>query len=198
MKAFLINGPPRSGKDTIADFVVGNDGSFAKAKLAAPIKRSLEAFFELTPDELHYFDNNINGSKNVKHDRFLGDSWREAQIKFSEKFVKKIYGKDAFAKILIESIKSFIKTNPQKNFIVADCGFKEEAEYLIEAFGRENVYLIKIERYGHDFSEDSRGYLDGEKLGIKEFTLKNGDKATFLKSGFKLIQELKTGVKQNG
>lgn len=86
---------------------------------------------------------------------FLGCSYRQWQIDFSEKFMKPRYGNDIFARLFVQRNRD----SKARLIAVPDSGFKEEADPVANAFGLENTILIRIHCPGYTFSGDSRSYI---------------------------------------
>lgn len=164
-KILFFNGPPRCGKDTSAirtmnTFSKSNPGSAAYYpqfevrfdRFAMPIKR---AFAGMTASDIDRFGN-VEPYESTKGDviPWLGVSYRQWQIDFSEGFLKQ-YGKDIFARL-------FIQRNEDswaRAIVVPDSGFAEEVGPIVEKWGMDNVLLVRIHRPGFDFTGDSRSYL---------------------------------------
>jgi len=90
-------------------------------------------------------------------------SRRQAMIHVSENVIKPVHGKDYFGQRVAEEIQEGV------NYAIADGGFIEELEPVIEKVGTENVVIVQLTREGHDYSTDSRRYFNGNL--IKEFTI---------------------------
>jgi hypothetical protein len=190
-KIFLLNGPPRSGKDTLADWCVDeNPHSFLKQKMAEPLKKSVQELFSLSDEQVELFDNDSE-LKDKPQDIFYGVSWRQAVIDLCEIYVKKHYDTAFFGHSLVNRIKN--NTERQEYFLISDSGFKEEAAPVVKEFGIDNVFLLRIIRPNHDFSGDSRTYWDNE-LGIAEYHIQNNqDQLSFCNYGLRLIEDLIIG-----
>jgi len=186
-KIFLINGPPSCGKDTIARHVAAtNKSNWGIMKFATPIKEAVAHLYGITQEQ----QNKIEADeklKDKKSDLFFGMSYREAIIDLSENYFKKIHGKDVFGKNMLNRIKSI---EYSANILISDSGFTCEAVPIIEAFGADNVFHIKLERSGCTFENDSREYIDAESLGIETFTIVNRDIRKFLVEGHGIITRL--------
>ena len=96
-------------------------------------------------------------------------------------------GKDGFGKIMVKNIKTL---QFSANILIPDSGFVEEVEPLVKEFGPSKIFHIKLERKGHDFSADSRSYLDLTELGVKSFTVTNKRIDNFLLDGLTLVTKL--------
>lgn len=193
IQLFLLNGPPDSGKDSLANFVVKNDRTFGKMAAAFPIKEAMRAFFGLSDSEYNQLETN-KVLKNQPLDRLGNKSWRQVNIDFAEKFIKKQYGPKIFGKRLVARINQVRGPKQGYNIMISDCGFTEEVEPLVAEFGAKNVHVIKLARKDCDYSKDSRGYIDCKKLGIGEYFLVNhGKESDYHKRGFSLTQALKAG-----
>lgn len=155
IKIILFNGPPRSGKDTASDFamnILGNDA--AKYRFAAPLKNAVHSMFGFKDVSEEHF----NSVKDVPNDAFYGLTPRQAYIWLSESVVKPKFGHDFWANVAVTSIKQLRRPV----VVVSDCGFVEEANVLIKAFGKRNVAIVHLERSGTSFANDSRSYIDVE------------------------------------
>ncbi len=180
LKIILLNGPPRSGKDTVADFamqILGNRG--AKYRFAAPLKNATHAMFGYADVPVE----NFNSVKDTPLDAFHGMTPRQAYIWLSEDVVKPKFGHDFWANVAVTSIKQIKKPV----IVISDCGFVEEAKVLIAAFGKENVAIVHLEREGTDFSKDSRSYISVE--GCSQYKIVNDGSVTDL---FDIVEHLLT------
>lgn len=163
MKLILLNGPPRSGKDTGAKALYYSPLSQSKVilldRFSMPIKRAFAGTMCTNIDEF----GNVNGFE-AKKDEPLhilggGKSYRQWQIDFSEKFMKPFYGEKIFARLLIARHLHPGGTFPDHIIVIPDCGFQIEVDEAIAFFGSRNTLLLRIHRPGYDFSSDSRGYV---------------------------------------
>lgn len=190
-KIIILNGPPRSGKDFIADFFLSdhirnlyfNDYSLVKYKFASFLKNKTHNLFcdqiVLHTDHTKNCVNLLSESilqdyKNLfldeykyeeKKDQFLdefyGKTPREIYIALSELFFKPLYGKSFFGERLTELIKNDSKHDL---FIISDGGFEEELIPLILEFGIDNILLCHLHRENCNFSKDSRKYIYNNKI----------------------------------
>ena len=191
---FYLNGPPSSGKNTLCDYIVSKNQTFTEESNAGPLKRAVCALHSISDAERKYLES-TPARKNEKYDKFYGRSWRELCIEMSENFAKKEYSPAFFGDSLINRIKS----NPKNRIIITDSGFGPEIMPVIEEFGSKNIHLIKlIPNYllGEDapttgkFKGDSRSYLSGAELGVKEHMLHNCHLDAFLMAGDRLLYSL--------
>jgi hypothetical protein len=163
----LLNGPPGSGKDTIADALVQIFSNAEVEKFAKPIKEHCKAIYGLTQEQWDEVDSSQD-AKAAPHPYFFGQSCRQVQINFSELFLKPTHGKDIFGKLLFRRVEA----STADYFFISDSGFKEEAEKVIEEFGNENVTLVRIHRDGCDYSIDSRSYVYLPE-NVRQITIQN-------------------------
>lgn len=177
-KIFLLNGPPRAGKDTAAarlsHFYSG--GSKGLKKFAAPIKDAVTAIYHGgNREEFNRFD--TAELKDTPQEVYFGKTCRQVQIGVSENFLKPFHNDSGiFGKILRNDIQRDLETDNDwvfKTYFISDSGFRPEAEILIEEFGAENVILFRIFREGYTFKGDSRGYITLKDLGVREFDIHN-------------------------
>lgn len=153
----LLNGPPRSGKDTAAriirEHLFATGATCTHMKFSAPIKRAFAGMMNAEIDD----NFNVEPYESHKEETILslGVSYRQWQIDFSEKFMKPTYGKEVFAKLLWNE---WITTKPSPNYVViSDCGFQVEVDAIVRRSRFATIF--RLYRNGCDFSNDSRGYI---------------------------------------
>lgn len=165
IEVIILNGPPGSGKDTIADYL-------EKERYVDKHIRFKDALFDITGA---IYRTGAEFVKSFSYDQvekmkpreeFNGLSQREALIFVSENVIKPSYGKDYFGKAVAKTIQlhaAFARIEDPNNlngtlrYVTSDGGFKEEIEPLVGAGFK--VILIRLHRDGCDFSKDSRKYL---------------------------------------
>lgn len=162
----FINGPPRSGKDTLADHIVRTNPGFKKVKFAQVLKERTHALYG-HPDLPHDW---FEETKDVPNAIFLGQTPRQAYINVSEKLMKPIHGKEVFGELLLAELVK--QADGVKAFVVSDSGFADEAFPVIRWVGGSNCILVRIhaEKRGCTFANDSRSHID---LPIDTFNLDN-------------------------
>jgi len=155
MKIILLNAPPNTGKDTIADYVVEKYG-FTKEQFKNPLFTIASTLLGMTLEGflLKYQDRRWKESKHL----LLGISIRELLIKISEEWTKPLLGNRAFGVLAAERMQH------NTNYIFSDSGFIEELDPIVEKFGAENIIVVRIMREGCSYNGDSRGYLKYEHL----------------------------------
>ncbi len=162
-KVIFVNGPPRSGKDTVGEIIQTIVPGSRCIKMAHALKVGTHALFRtlhnrLTPATLATTlqDDTYEDMKDVRMPLFYGKTPREAYIDVSEKLIKPMFGEDFWGKIVADRIAE----NPMvKVWIITDSGFEPETRPIIQQVGAENCLLIRMHREGCDFSSDSRAYL---------------------------------------
>lgn len=167
MIVVCLNGPPRSGKDTIGEmFRSMTDLNVEVLKFAEPVKMAAHATISLlTGDKMVQGMEHYNACKDDPHDDFFGATPREAYISMSEDYCKKLFGEDIFGVAMVRRIKNL---NPKPDLVViTDCGFQEEVDVLEAAYECRVVHIV---RDGCDFENDSRGWLLNEQYVIENNT----------------------------
>ncbi len=154
---FILNGPPQSGKDAIADYCVAKENSIDKVEsnqslidLACNISGiGMDEWYERYDDKKDGFS-----IKDKPWEKLQEKTQREFLIHISEELCKPFLGKNFFVKKMVRQILS--KKN--ENIILVGLGFQEELEYLLN-HPEINVNLNHVYRDGCNFDNDSRGYL---------------------------------------
>lgn len=167
MKILLLNGPPRSGKDTLGKMLQQILGPTATVlKFANPLKVATHAVMAILSGTNKVESGDAyEDSKDLVMPEFLGVTPRQAYIALSEQFCKPLLGPGIFGEVLNRHLET-AKNSGCEYAIVTDCGFESEAEVVVDQWGPDNVFLVTVARPGCNFSGDSRNYIDPEALGI--------------------------------
>jgi hypothetical protein len=164
MKIILLNGPPRSGKDTAAlaiEEALDKWGFLAiHEKFSWPNKAAFAAIWQRKMDcdfNVYYYE-----ERKGEIVPEIGVSFRQFQIDFSEKFMKPLYGKDVFAQLLLQRIEGYKADNTV--CVVSDCGFQVEVDTVWNSkkFQGRDMLLLRCTRPGASFEGDSREMVDTE------------------------------------
>jgi hypothetical protein len=158
----LLNGPPRSGKDTAAEFItlmVGNS-KVQHIKMSRPMKAALRLIFGFTMAEVRELEANKDQGNGPE---FADLSYREMQIKLFE-HLKETYGPEVLGRIFIRHDRHTMK----RHTVVSDAGLSVEIEPIVEAYPYKEIGLIQIRRPGCNFDDDIREYI-GPHRGIGNF-----------------------------
>lgn len=153
-----FNGPPRSGKDTLAEMLAQHMDSAGVTipvftlPLSLPLREIAFTMAGLKYSQVHYED------FKTTHFPMFGKTGRQLMIDVSESFLKPVYGQDIMAKLLYDRIPLDLAMSSV--LLVPDCGFQVETEYLGNTVGAENFFLARVRRTGCDFSNDSRGWVN--------------------------------------
>lgn len=145
-KVILINGPPGSGKDTLAAGLSGYLPDLQIEKFARPIRDAAIATFpEVTEENLEELKDKVGSA---------GTTLRKWMTWFSEMLMKPLYGKPIFGVLLAQRLKQ----NKHRYIVVSDSGFAEEAREL-QCLPNITLLLVRLGRKGKTFAEDSRSYI---------------------------------------
>ena len=149
----IFNGPQASGKDEAASLYKEKYG-FGNLSFKYQLFKETIKHFDV--DERWFMEGyNDREQKEKKEFALQGMSRREAMIHVSEDIIKPKKGLDYFGKSVAKEIEE------DKNYALADGGFVEELEPIIEKVGAENIVIVQLTREGHDYSSDSRKYFNG-------------------------------------
>lgn len=157
MYIVAFNGPPRSGKDTLAEMLAEKldaEGVTLPVKfesLSLPLRDIAYAMVGLNyaaaPETYEDF-------KQARFEQFGGVTGRQLMIDVSEKFIKPTYGIDSFPKMLLERNWGFPGI-----LLVRDSGFQLEVETMTQAVGLQNIRIVQVHRPGTTFEGDSREWV---------------------------------------
>lgn len=147
----LLSGPPKSGKDSISNYLVGQYG-FEHIKFAQPLRDAACAFFGLEEDQIDDF------KANVFNDDKTGRDWL---IGLSETVTKPIFGQQWFGE---QAANRIIERESETRFVVSDAGFDEEVNAFMKALRQSNTghytfWMWHVSRPGYCFARDSRSYI---------------------------------------
>lgn len=170
LKVILLNGPPRSGKDTLGNMLrernlASGENRVVLEKFAEPIKRHFAASWGVSLEW-------IEANKDRPFMEGSTTTVRQMLIAYSENYLKPLLGKNIFGRLLCARIGAdqsgilasiYAKTNTSDDVVViTDSGFSAEAQVVIDA--GYDVRLIRLHRTGCDFTGDSRSYLGAQDL----------------------------------
>ena len=150
--AIFIQGPPRSGKDTLGQLLsvaLRLQGLDARVyKFADPICDWSESFFGVSCRQ--------EGLKDTKLPEMDYRTPREAAIAFSERAMKPLFGHDIFGQVLSRKI----GLQSPDVALITDSGFLAEAKPVWDSVGLDMCLAIQVRRPGKTFEGDSRSYWD--------------------------------------
>ena len=102
-KILLLNGPPRSGKDTIAEYLEGH--GWHHGKFSKVLKERTHALYGMIDCPYDAFENVKDENLSV----FFGITPREAYINTSEMLMKPVHGDDIWVRIFIQELEKVKK-----------------------------------------------------------------------------------------
>ncbi|MGL4520518.1 MAG: hypothetical protein ACRCUJ_12840 [Phocaeicola sp.] len=177
-KIFILNAPPQTGKDTIAEIVTKECGA-----RTASFKFPMYNIFVHTtgiPASEFFEKYEEKGWKDNPQDFLEGKTPRELMIHISEGFVKPFFGEDYYGKWVADYIKFHeFDAEQEMVWIIPDGGFQPEFDAMKAVFG-DRLVLISLEREGHrSFVGDSRTWIyDWKEFpseGAKHFDTTEGN-----------------------
>lgn len=160
----LLNGPPRSGKDTAAKVLEGLD--YKHLKFSAALKQEAHDRYGMTDKPVDYFEK----VKDTALMEFDGHTPREVYIDVGTEMREK-YGPGVFGEMVCDQIMDSDKSR----FVVSDLANLEEALPLLNNPNLD-VAIIRLHRIGHSFEGDCRNYVSGHGILIKDIQNENLEK----------------------
>ena len=148
-KYIVLNGPPMSGKSTIArelsQYMNERHIETVSDSFAAPMKHYISTALGMQYASM---------PKDAPRAELSGYSVREFLIDLSENYIKPRYGDGVYGRWLSHRIG---RIQPSPSFVICDDGgFTDE----VDALGAGKAIIVRVNRPGKDFSNDSRSYLD--------------------------------------
>lgn len=164
----LINGMPRSGKDTVGAIVSYVFGA-SKVKMTDPIDAAFKNLFGLEDWQFSMLREEFKEAPLPIGDIDHGVSLRDFYIRFSEDFMKPLMGDGIFGHLAAKRTHELLQLG---NVVVTDCGFNREAQALLDEVGEDfEVWGITVERDG--CSWDSREPVDFWALEVPSIVIEN-------------------------
>lgn len=150
-----ICGKAGAGKDTVGDYLIEKYG-FEKIALADPIKRLVQDVFVL--DSHTVYDR-------VAREQEL-PQWKNWTVRKLLQYVgTELFRNNIDAEIWVKSLWFRVASNPNKNYVVSDCRFPNEINFLKEN-GKDKFTSIKVIREGCDGNVGLVGH-ESEKYDLE-------------------------------
>lgn len=168
-KIVFINGPRGSGKDTAADLIV-REFSARKYGMKWPMRDAIIGLLNIEDirDYNAFFENQEGKLK--PSGVTLGLSPVEMLIWMSEDCLKPKFGPAVLGKLAVRRLSGAVGVDITA---ISDSGFEAECVPVVERFGAENCFLMRLHRPGHDFTGDSRSYIDLSAHGVQSVDVRN-------------------------
>lgn len=143
----FLNGPPRSGKDTIAA-ALAREFSACVFKFADPLYLALEVLSGMTRERLEQQKDVLIPGTNR--------TIRHLLIELSENIVKPNLGKDHFG---LQTASGIAATSASLS-VISDAGFPCEVQACVDALSKEyECWLWRVHRPHCTFDGDSRSWI---------------------------------------
>lgn len=195
MKLILLNGAPRSGKDTAAQLIVNALTHFDSldrplhVKLSKLLKDCTHRFYGLCDVAHDYFEHRKDEPNETLH----GLTPRQAYINMSELLIKPVHGKGFLGAELAKRLgrqDEVFGPDSSRTAVISDCGFVEECEELVKL--HPEAILIRLHRPGYGWENDSRGPVSLNHLKVLAFDVNNDGDTD------RLEEKLKTCIRRAG
>lgn len=149
-----VSGKARSGKDTVADFLVQQHGYVRKA-LADPLKAAAKAVFDLTSEQIY-------GADKEQIDPYWEASPRTILQKMGNE-MRRVFGETIWIKALECSIRAeqaAIRTRKSLRVVISDIRYKNEAD-AVKSWGG---VVWRIERPGAGLKGENAAHISETDL----------------------------------
>ena len=165
MTLILLNGPPRSGKDTVANMLCSMLPETSHWKLSGELKARTHAVYGVDRRDPEEFER----TKDQPSLLFLGLSPRQAYIEMHERYLKPVHGPRILGELLLKNIMRSFPLEETENIVVSDAGDVEQCMPLVEAWRPKNTILVHLNREGCTWDNRVRFTLSG----VRTVTLEN-------------------------
>jgi hypothetical protein len=147
----ILNAPPMSGKDTIADLLVKQISAHKQMFKEALYKKTAEYFeYDLKLFKHYATNRKYKDNKRSAFSTSRGFTPREALIHVSEDVFKPKYGEDFFGKLAAERLLEGV------NVFSDGGGWLPELQPIVDA--SDKTIICRLYRHGYSFDGDSRSY----------------------------------------
>lgn len=133
----LIGHKKRHGKDTSADFIVGEHKA-SKVSFAEPLKEVIRLTFGISVEDLENFKNN---NYFLVHGNGKRQYYRDILQRFGNEAMKTVFGKFVWSQLATSSIEDALQTTDIA--VVSDFRFEEEYDYLVDHLDK-SVKIITL------------------------------------------------------
>lgn len=169
----VFNGPPRSGKDTAAKWLLHHVGDRCSNirvmfdRFSMPLKASVASWAgtEITDEGDCY----LEAVKDEEVPELLGSTYRRQQINLFHYLAAK-FGDDVLGKFLVQRIlkrqQESLETDRPVVYLIPDGGRGPEVEYLRDHLPVGHLLIIQLEADGCTFEKDIRGYVNIEGVAM--------------------------------
>lgn len=180
INVIILNGPPGSGKDTLADILISelearSPGQVHHLRFKDELYAATAEHYGVALDYLMKVSTDTK-LKELPQEPLGNISPREALINVSENIIKPKHGEGYFGSQLGQRISSIHNRHvygwslrSDLYFVISDSGFYEELYALLNSRIDTMVY-VRLNREGKSFKKDSRKYLqEGVVNAISEY-----------------------------
>jgi len=161
-KVIGIHGFARSGKDTVADYILDSDDTILKYSFANPLKTAVSSLFNIPREEL-------DGDNREEILPEWGLSIRQILQRFGTESMRNVFGDDFWIKKAQHSVDEALGDS-EYSVIISDVRFENEADFC-----RNNGILIYIERPDADGVVGDIGHASesGVNLNTSDYYINN-------------------------
>jgi hypothetical protein len=166
MRAIFISGPPRAGKDTLAQMLLQRLPNSQLMRLSDEIKRRAHRLYGVWHSNPAF----LEAQKDEPHDLFLGRSPRDAYINMA-RFLEAMHGADFLGRCLAERVDELAERSDEllrevEWLVIPDLGRVGDAQALVTYLHPSSVFQVMLMRPGTTYVGDSRVPVDLSALGV--------------------------------
>lgn len=172
MKVIILNGPPRSGKDTLAKLILSHLGAAYLRSFGSELKLMTHRLYGMVHSKADAFEE-VKDEPSIS---FNGLTPRQAYINVHELYLKPVHGLEALGDLLVKSMRRRGLWSAS-TLIITDAGSVEECMPIVRKYGTENITLVRIEKEGCEWN-DNRTKIELER--VRTFDIVNPGDSTLM------------------
>jgi len=179
-RVYILNGPPMSGKDTLAKILSKKHG-MTHLEFKTPLYADTASFYGIDERLFTNLASNRN-EKDQPQEVLDNETPRQALIVTSENVVKITFGEDHYGVLAAKKV----LLSDSRSFVFSDGGFIDEIKPFYKMMNSNGltVVLVRLHRENCNFKIDSRNYMEPSctnNLIVKDITICENEPHTAIK-----------------
>ncbi|QDH46525.1 hypothetical protein LAh8_87 [Aeromonas phage LAh_8] len=154
----ILNAPPQSGKDTLANVLKKRFPLMRETSFKLPLYHLYCQTVGIDYSDFMDLYNTV-GWKDTPNTELNGKTPRELMIHISENYIKPFFGDTYFGEQVSKQIEFYEYSREEEfSWVIPDGGFDSETEHMLKLLG-ERLVCIQFTRDNKNFDNDSRNWI---------------------------------------